>query len=115
MARSKHPKPAPKHDWFLVEWLTLYGKIQADLEKDLEWNKSKASLMWNHNQRYHRDDVNQVADWLHLKPYELLMHPDDAMALRRMRESALRIAADNPPIEPVASDETDQMKRAVNQ
>lgn len=95
MARAKKIKAKPAHDWYLADWLRYFGKIQADLEKDLEWNKSKASLMWNYEQRYHRDDVNQVADWLHLKPYELLMHPDDAMALRRMRESAIKIAAEN--------------------
>lgn len=95
MTRRRKIKGRPAYDWHLAEWLRYFGKIQADLEKDLGWNKSKASLMCNYEQRYHRDDINQVADWLHLKPYELLMHPEDAMALRRMRESALKIAVDN--------------------
>ncbi len=114
MAKAKPIKLKPAHDWYLVEWMKLYGKIQADLERDLEWNKSKASLMWNHNQRYHRDDVNQVADWLNLKPHDLLIHPDDAMALRRMRESALRIAADNPPTPPPATEAKPPLKQVIN-
>lgn len=100
MAKAKAPKRKPLHDWYLVEWLRYFGKIQADLERDLEWNKSKASLMCNQAQRYHRDDVNQVAEWLHLKPYELLMPPEEAMNMRQLRQTALKIAAENPPETP---------------
>lgn len=114
MARSKKIKAQPAHDWYLAEWLRYFGKKQADLERDLEWNKSKASLMYNYEQRYHRDDINQVADWLHLKPHELLMHPDDAMALRRMKESALKIAADNPPDSPAPTTNVDQRRDGTN-
>ncbi len=97
MGKAKPVKAKRAHDWYLVEWLRYFGKIQADLERDLEWNKSKASLMCRHEQRYHRDDVNEVADWLHLKPYELLMPPEEAMNMRQLRQTALRIAAENPP------------------
>lgn len=97
MGQKPKKTVAPSHDWFLKEWLDASDKIQADLEKDLEWNKSKASLMVRNQQKYTRDEVNQVADWLHLQPFELLMHPHDAMALRRLRDTALQIAADNSP------------------
>lgn len=96
MARAKAPKRPPAYDWYLAEWAAHFGKRQADFEKDLDWNKSKVSLMFNRTQRYHRDDVNQVADYLHLKPYELLMPPEEAMNLRRLKQTALRIAAENP-------------------
>lgn len=95
MAKARIPRPTPRHDWFLREWLGAKSKIQADLEKELEWNKSKASLMIHCTQKYTRDEVNQVADWLHIEPYELLMHPRDANALRQLRATALSIAANS--------------------
>ncbi len=85
---------APTHDWYLKQWLKTLGKKQADVVRDLEWNKARVSLMIRGEQQYTRDAVNEVAAWLHLRPYELLMHPDDAMSLRRLREDAIRIAHD---------------------
>ena len=105
MAKAKTQRPAPAHDWYLPEWLKQYGKIQADLETDLEWNKSKASLMIRGKQRYHRDDVNQVAQYLNLQPYELLMHPADAMAIRQLRIDARKLALTGPPFEVMINDE----------
>lgn len=78
-------------DWFLGEWLAYYEKTQVDVVKDLDWNKSKISLMINGQQKYTRAEVNELAEYLSIRPYELLMHPDEAMALRRQREDALRI------------------------
>lgn len=82
---------APRHDWYLKQWLKASGKKQADLEKDLDLNKAKVSLTANGKQPYDRDLINLVADYLNLKPYELLMHPDDAMAIRQLQASAGRI------------------------
>lgn len=84
---------APRHDWFLREWLSFYGKKQADMVRDLDWNKAKVSLTASGKQPYDRDDLNQAAAYLNIHPYELLMHPDDAMALRRLKRDAARIAA----------------------
>lgn len=84
---------APHHDWFLKEWLRYYGKKQADMVRELDWNKAKVSLTASGKQPYDRDDVNQAAAYLNIQPYELLMHPDDAMALRRLKRDAVRIAA----------------------
>jgi hypothetical protein len=105
MSKEGNAKPLPAHDWYLPEWMEQYAKIQADLEQDLDWNKSKASLMMRRKQRYHRDDVNQVAAYLNLQPYELLMHPQDAMAIRQLRIDARRIAVDGPPFEVLANDQ----------
>lgn len=82
---------APLHDWYFKQWLEHLSVTQADLVKALDWNKSKASLMFNEKQRYHRDDINQVADYLHIEPFELLLPPDRAMALRQYRASAEKI------------------------
>lgn len=84
---------APHHDWFLKEWLRYYGKKQADMVRDLDWNKAKVSLTASGKQPYDRDHVNEASAYLNIQPYELLMHPDDAMALRRLKRDAARIAA----------------------
>lgn len=83
--------PAPKHDWFLKEWLGATGKKQADIVKDLDWNKAKISLMANGKQPYTRDEVNELSAYLNLQPFELLLHPQDAMALRQLQASARQV------------------------
>lgn len=83
---------APGHDWYLAEWLTTLGKKQADIVRDLDWNKARVSLMLRGKQPYDRDSVNELAAYLNIKPHELLMHPADAMALRNLRNEAVKIA-----------------------
>lgn len=83
----------PRHDWYLKEWLKACGKKQADMARELEWNKAKVSLTANGVQPYDRDDVNEASAYLNIQPYELLMHPEDAMALRRLKRDAAQIAA----------------------
>ena len=82
----------PLHDWYLKEWLRACQKKQADIARDLDWNKAKVSLTASGKQPYDRDDINEIADYLNIRPYELLMHPDDAMALRRLRADMVRLA-----------------------
>lgn len=82
----------PRHDWYLKEWLRSCGKRQADIVSDLEWNKARVSLMVSGKQQYTRDAVNELADWLHIRPHELLMHPDDANAIKRLRAEMIRLA-----------------------
>lgn len=86
--------PAPFHDWYLKEWLATLRKKQADIVRDLDWNKARVSLMIRGEQQYTRDSINELAAYLNIRPHELLMHPDDAMALRRLREDAIKIAAE---------------------
>lgn len=81
----------PRHDWYLKQWLRYFGKKQADVVSELDWNKARVSLMVRGEQQYTRDAVNELADFLHIRPYELLMHPDDAMALRKLRREALQV------------------------
>ena len=91
--RSATPLSELKHRWYFQEWATLAGKIQADVDRELGWPRAKASALWNGKQRYTQDSVDEVATWLKIEPYELLMHPDDAMQLRQIREAAKFIAA----------------------
>jgi plasmid maintenance system antidote protein VapI len=80
------------HDWYLKEWLKTLGKKQADIVRDLEWNKARISLMIRGDQQYNRDAINELSAYLNLKPHELLMHPADAMALRKLQTTAIEIA-----------------------
>lgn len=84
----------PRFDWYLKEWLATLGKKQADLVRDLDWNKAKVSLTASGKQPYTRDDINEISIYLAIKPYELLMHPEDAMRLRRVVADAIRLAHD---------------------
>lgn len=77
-----------RHDWYLKEWLASAGISQADLDRLTEWGKRKTSELVSGKQRYNREVVNEAAGILHVAPYELLMHPDDAMAIRQMRGAA---------------------------
>jgi len=90
---------APRHDWYLKEWLRSSGKKQSDIVNDLDWNKARVSLMARGEQPYTRDAVNELATYLNIHPYELLMHPDDAMALRQLRKDALRVVEISTPSE----------------
>lgn len=97
-------------DWYLKDWMAWFGKRQADLAKSLGWTKNRAHFVWHGTQPYRRPEVNEIARWLGIKPYELLMPPNEAMALRRLRETAATIVAENdqtpfeqaPPHEPTS-------------
>lgn len=84
----------PTHDWFLKQWLDHLRVKQAALSRLTGWDKRKTSYLVNGKQPFNREDVNQVCRALSIAPFELLMHPEDAFALRRMRDVALRIAAE---------------------
>lgn len=88
-------------DWRLREWLAYFQKNQASLTRELGWNKQKANYAFHGRQEYRREMVNQVAAWLGIEPFELLMRPSEALALRRLRETAaLIVAEDAAPFEP---------------
>lgn len=93
--------PLRKHDWYLREWLDALQASQADLERLTGWDKRKTSHLVTCKQPYKRDTVNEAADALHIQPFELLMPPDEAFALRRFRESAVQLAASSQPEEPL--------------
>lgn len=86
----------PDPDWFLRDWAAYKGKRQADLVEEIGWHKTTAHRLWHGLQPYRRDFLNQAAHWLGIQPYELLMRPSDALALRRLRETAAVIVAEDP-------------------
>ena len=81
-------------DWFLPAWLETLQLRQARLCERTGWDKRKASELVTGKQRYNRDTLNEAATALNIAPFELLMHPADAMALRRLRDTAIQIATD---------------------
>jgi len=83
-------------DWHLRDWLAHFGKKQSSLVNELGWDKSRANFVWHSKQSYRREVVNQVAEWLGIKPYELLMTPREALALRNLRQTAALIVAEDP-------------------
>lgn len=80
-------------DWYLKDWMKALGVSQAELCRRTDYPKAKLSELASGKQRYNRDILNDVSTALHLRPFELLMHPDDAMAIRRVRDDAARIAS----------------------
>ena len=82
-----------QNDWYLKDWLAALGKKQADIVRDLDWNKARVSLMLHGKQPYDRDAINEIAAYLNVRGYELLMPPEQAMALRRLQMSAQEIVA----------------------
>lgn len=88
--------PKTPTTWYIQEWMKAHHKVQADLVKDLEWPKGKANKVWHGQQRYNEDLVNEIASWLNVRPYELLMSPEDAMRLRAIRGFAAEIVKSEP-------------------
>ncbi|WP_288016475.1 CI repressor [Microcystis phage Mae-JY04] len=100
----------PYHDWYLAEWLETLRLKQADLARLTDWDKRKVSHLVSGKQPYRRDEVNEAAFALNIQPFELLMPPERAMALRQLYASSLTIAAETqspyvaePPADPIST------------
>lgn len=89
--RVSKPPRLLSHHWYLAEWAERLKVRQKDAVAKLGWSKAQASDLFTGKQRYTQDLVDEVAAWLQLAPYELLMPPDDAYAIRAMRDSAARL------------------------
>lgn len=96
---------APRHDWYLKDWLKYAGKSQQWLADQLDVQKSKISRKATGVTAYDRDDIEAVSRALHLAPFELLLHPEEAHHIRRLRAAAadeyrLRAAEERPDFTP---------------
>jgi transcriptional regulator with XRE-family HTH domain len=82
----KAPNPAapPSNDWFLKDWMKTLRVSQAKLAKLCDWSPAKMNDIYHGRTSYYRQILNEVATALHLQPWELLMHPADAMVVRQM-------------------------------
>lgn len=95
MASKSRTRPQIAVGWFLTEWMDTLKVNQAYMVQTAGWSKTLASHLYNRQQDYSPRLVKEAAMALKIAPWELLMHPEDAMALRRMRDASLTIAADN--------------------
>lgn len=89
MARRGIPKGGAS--WFIREWMDHLGVRQRDMVERCDWSKATASQIYNGVQDFSPRIVLEAATALNVEPFELLMPPERAMALRRLRASAEEI------------------------
>lgn len=86
-----------RHDWYLQEWFGVAGLKQFDMVTKLDYPRGTAHKLWHGLQAYRRDNVEEISSLLNIAPWELLMPPEEAMALRRLRATIAEVArAENP-------------------
>jgi transcriptional regulator with XRE-family HTH domain len=91
---SRTPVAGPAQpNWYLREWMATLQLRQADMMRRTDTPRATMSKAYNGETDYYRELLNRFAAALNIHPYELLMHPDDAMAIRRLRSSAQQIAS----------------------
>lgn len=90
----------------MKEWFATLGLKQRDLITKLDYQPAAAHRLWHSLQPYRRDHVDEISALLNIQPYELLMPPEEAMALRRLKSAIAEVAK----AEPVAAD-ADQAAR----
>lgn len=83
-------------DWYLREWFATIGLKQFDLVTRLDYPRGTAHKLWHGIQPYRRDNVVDIAALLNIQPFELLMPPEEAMALRRLRSAIAEVAKAEP-------------------
>ena len=83
---------APPARLYLKEWLKAKERKQADITRDLGWDPPRISKIINGKQPYTGSDIAALSQWLGLENHELLMAPQRAQDLKRIREAAERIA-----------------------
>lgn len=87
--------------WYLQEWFATQGRIQRDLITKLDWLPAKANKVWHGVQIAKLDEVAEIADLLNISPWELLMAPEEAMRLRRLKSVLAEV------VQPAVAIETD--------
>jgi transcriptional regulator with XRE-family HTH domain len=85
-------RKAPGYDWHLADWMERTELSQADLCRATGYPKAKMSELVNGVSRYNRDVVNALAFALDIRPFELLMSPEQAEAFREFQASANKLA-----------------------
>lgn len=97
--KTQKPRSAVGPDWFLPQWMKTLKVSQAELARRCDWTGGTMHGIYHGRTAYYRDIVNLIAAKLNIQPFELLMHPDDAMAIRQFRKDALRVVETSRPLE----------------
>lgn len=79
-------------DWHLNDWILAVGLDPADFRKQAGWSKRKMSELVNGQMRYNKHVINEAAAVLNIRPFELLLPPDEAMEIRSLRRALLLVA-----------------------
>jgi len=93
-------------DWYLHEWFATAGLKQNDLVTKLDYPKNTANRLWHGLQPFRRDHIQAISALLNIKPHELLMHPEEAMRIRRLeavvREATKEVETKSAPSQPAS-------------
>lgn len=104
--------------WYLHEWFATQGMIQRDLITKLDYLPAKANKLWHGIQPFRAQEVREIAELLNIRPHELLMPPEEAMAIRRLRSVVAEVGTAPPATQPqadvIASRDRAGKKRAAS-
>lgn len=101
-ARVSKTRPKRYTNWFLRDWMRTLKVTQSKLVEETGYSKTTVSLLYNDQQDYGPVIIRDMASALKIPAHELLMHPDDAMAMRQLRKDALRVVENTKRLENVA-------------
>ncbi len=85
-------EPPMRREWQLHAWADALELKPRDLVERTGWSWAKVSLVWNGKQDWKSRDLFEMASALQIEPYELLLPPHEAMALRHIKD-AIRLAS----------------------
>ncbi len=74
------------------------GVTQAKLITLTDYSKTTVSLLVNDRQDYTPEIIRDISKALEIAPFELLMHPSEAMALRALRADAFKVIQHSKPL-----------------
>jgi hypothetical protein len=111
MARRGAPKS--QVGWYLREWMATVPTFaarggQTRFRELTGWSKAVMSDLYNGKQDYSPVLLEEAAAALSVEPFELLIPPERAMAMRQLRKTAAVIVQSEPAA--VAPDEVSRRR-----
>jgi transcriptional regulator with XRE-family HTH domain len=91
--KTKAPEGGFHYPWYLREWLVSLEVSQAELERLTELSKATVSALINGKQQYNQSHIDRIAWELKIRPYELLLPPREAGAIRNIIKGNADLAA----------------------
>ena len=83
--------PKGPSTWYLREWMAARNLAG--------WSKATMSALYNHKQDFSPKILKEAAAALGVEPFELLLPPEQANALRALRQHALRVVETGSPLD----------------